>query len=94
MKIALKRFEDIRVKHMLCRGNHPLGECFELGAYGKSIVKKEGARANLSWSEDGKSFSINDKQIVAYDFARLHKEVVNAVAVRTAKLMLSWSPVS
>lgn len=45
----------------------------------------------MSWSEDGKSFSINDKKVILFEFTQLHKEVVDAVAVRTALLMLGWT---
>ena len=55
-----ERLEQIRVKYLLRGGFHPMGEMIELRAYGKSIVKKEGARANLAWAADGQSFSIAD----------------------------------
>lgn len=42
------RLEQVRTKHLLCGGFHPIGEMIELRAYRKSIAKREGARANLA----------------------------------------------
>jgi hypothetical protein len=42
------RLNDIRVKYLLRGGFSPMSEIIELKAFGKSIIKKEGARTNLT----------------------------------------------
>ncbi|KAH8648120.1 hypothetical protein BGZ61DRAFT_469785, partial [Ilyonectria robusta] len=59
-----ERLEAIRVKYML-RGCHsPLSELVELKAFGKSIIRQEGPRGNLTWALDGRSFTIGDNKVV------------------------------
>jgi hypothetical protein len=56
-----QRLDEIRLKYLLRGGYHPMGEIITMRAYGKQIVKKEGARANLAWDPDGQSFSIHGR---------------------------------
>ena len=88
----VKRFQGIRSRYMLRGGFHAMGECIDMRAYGRAIVKKEGARANLSWSGDGTSFSINDKKVQLLEFTSMHREVVTLVERSTMKLMFNWRP--
>jgi len=85
-----KRLEQIRLKYMLRGGFHPLGELFELRAHGKWVVKKDGARANLVWADDGQSFSINDKVIRLLDFTYLYKASMDQVERHLAQALLGW----
>ena len=88
----VQRLNRIRRKFLLRGGFHPMGECIELRAYGRGIVKKEGARANLSWAADGHSFSIRGSQIQLLDLARMHWDSVARVGARLSHLMLGWEP--
>jgi hypothetical protein len=42
------RLEEIRMKYLLRGAFSPMSEIIELKAFGKSIIKKEGARTNLT----------------------------------------------
>ncbi|KAH6985415.1 hypothetical protein EDB80DRAFT_590452, partial [Ilyonectria destructans] len=50
-----ERLEAIRTKYMLRGCYSPLAELIELKAFGKSIARREGARATLTWAPDGGS---------------------------------------
>ncbi|KAJ3455783.1 hypothetical protein MRS44_017265 [Fusarium solani] len=86
-----ERLEAIRTKHML-RGCHsPLGEILELKAFAKSIIKQEGSAGNLTWAQDGRSFTIgNDKVVELSDFCVTHHAAITRVQERVDEMMLGW----
>jgi hypothetical protein len=88
-----QRLEQIRSKYLFRGGFHPFGELIELRAYGKWVVKKEGARANLAWAADGQSFTINDQNFRLLDFTYIYKASIEQVTRRTSQLMLGYQPV-
>ncbi|KFZ18998.1 hypothetical protein V502_03895 [Pseudogymnoascus sp. VKM F-4520 (FW-2644)] len=89
----VQRLNTIRRRFLLRGGFHPMGECIELRAYGRGVVKKEGARANLSWAADGHSFTIRGSRVQLLDLARMHRDSVARVGDRLSRLMLGWEPV-
>ncbi|KAJ6436888.1 ATP-dependent DNA helicase pfh1 [Purpureocillium lavendulum] len=88
-----ERLQAIRTKYML-RGCHtPIGEILELKAFGKSIIKREGYRSNLTWSLDGQSFTIgNDKVVHLSDFCTAHRDAIWRVQEQVDEMMLGWKP--
>ncbi|KJZ70143.1 hypothetical protein HIM_10450 [Hirsutella minnesotensis 3608] len=88
-----ERLQGIRIKYML-RGCHtPIGEILELKAFGKSIIKKEGYRSNLTWSLDGQSFTIgNDKVVHLSEFCTAHRDAIWRVQEQVDEMMLGWKP--
>jgi hypothetical protein len=49
----------------MLRGSYsPLAELIKLKAFGKSIVRREGARATLTWAPDGGSFTIGNHKVI------------------------------
>lgn len=88
-----ERLQAIRTKYML-RGCHtPIGEILELKAFGKSIIKREGYRSNLTWSLDGQSFTIgNDKVVHLSDFCTAHRDAIRRVQEQVDEMMLGWKP--
>ncbi|PWI64550.1 hypothetical protein PCL_09563 [Purpureocillium lilacinum] len=88
-----ERLQAIRTKYIL-RGCHtPIGEILELKAFGKSIIKKEGYRSNLTWSLDGQSFTIgNDKVVHLSDFCTAHSVAIWRVQEQVDEMMLGWEP--
>jgi hypothetical protein len=63
-------------------------------AFCKSIIKKEGARTNLTWAADGQSFTIgSSSQVRLLDFTYMHKVAINHVEDRMYHMMLGWQPV-
>ncbi|KAJ4217439.1 hypothetical protein NW757_014639 [Fusarium falciforme] len=88
-----ERLEAIRTKYML-RGCHsPLGEILELKAFGKSIIKQEGSTGNLTWAQDGRSFTIgNDKVVELSDFCVTYHAAITRVQERVGEMMLGWKP--
>ena len=59
-----ERLEAIRQNYMLPGCHSPLGEIYELKAFGRALVKCEGPPGNLTWAQDGMSFTIGDNSIV------------------------------
>ena len=54
-----------------------MSEIIKLKAFGRSIVKKEGAQTNLTWAADGQSFTIgSSNQIRLLDFTYMHQAAV------------------
>jgi hypothetical protein len=87
------RLDSIRTKYLLRGGFSPMSEIIELKAFGKSIIKKEGARTNLTWAADGQSFTIgSSSQVRLLDFTYMHKVAVTHVEERIHHLMLGWQP--
>lgn len=87
-----QRLEQIRVKYLLRGGFHPMGEIIEMRAFGKQLVKKEGARANLAWASDGRSFSVNDRTVQLMDVVSLYRIAIEAVQTRVRQAMFHWQP--
>jgi hypothetical protein len=70
-----------------------MSEIIELKAFGKSIIKKEGARTNLTWATDGQSFTIgSSSQVRLLDFTYIHNVAVTHVEECMHYLMLGWQP--
>ncbi|KAH6977630.1 hypothetical protein EDB80DRAFT_738121 [Ilyonectria destructans] len=66
----------------------------ELKAFGKSIARREGARATLTWAPDGGSFTIgNHKVIRLSEFCTTYRAAIAQVQELVAELMLGWDPV-
>ncbi|KAJ6439190.1 hypothetical protein O9K51_08602 [Purpureocillium lavendulum] len=88
-----ERLQAIRTKYML-RGCHtPIGEILELKAFGKSIIKRDGYRSNLTWSLDGQSLTIgNDKVVHLSDFCTTHRDASWRVQEQVDEMMLGWKP--
>ncbi|PWI64582.1 hypothetical protein PCL_09512 [Purpureocillium lilacinum] len=88
-----ERLQAIRTKYML-RGCHtPIGEILELKAFGKSIIKREGYRSNLTWSLDGQSLTIgNDKVVHLSEFCTAHRDAIWRVQEQVDEMMLGWKP--
>jgi hypothetical protein len=78
----------------MLRGCHsPLGEILELKAFAKSIIKQEGSTGNLTWAQDGRSFTIgNDKVVELSDFCVAHHAAITRVQERVDEMMLGWKP--
>lgn len=89
----VQRLNRFRRRFLLRGGFHPTGECIELRAYGRGVVKKEGARANLSWAADGHSFTIRGSRVQLLDLACMHRDSVARVGDHLSRLMLGWEPV-
>ena len=88
-----ERLEMIRTKYMLRGCYSPLAELIELKAFGKSIVRREGARATLTWAPDGGSFTIgNHKVIRLSDFCSTYRTAIAQVQELVVELMLGWDP--
>ena len=88
-----ERLEAIRTKYMLRGCYSPLAELIELKAFGKSIVRREGARATLTWAPDGGSFTIgNHKVIRLSEFFTTHRAAITQVQELVTELMLGWDP--
>ena len=88
-----ERLEAIRSKYMLRGCYTPLAELIELKAFGKSIIRREGARATLTWAPDGSSFTIgNHKVIRLSDFCSTYHTAITQVQDLVTELMLGWSP--
>ncbi|KAH6972651.1 hypothetical protein EDB80DRAFT_596203 [Ilyonectria destructans] len=88
------RLEAIRTKYMLRGCYSPLAELIELKAFGKSIARREGARATLTWAPDGGSFTIgNHKVIRLSEFCTTYRAAIAQVQELVAELMLGWDPV-
>lgn len=88
------RLEEIRTKYLLRGAFSPMSEIIELRAFGRSIVKKEGGRTNLTWAADGQSFTIgSSSQVVIRDFTYMHHTAVVKVEERIGQLMLGWDPI-
>lgn len=56
----LVRLQRIRWKYLCRSGCHTMAYTLDLLFKGRSIAKKEGARANLSWSSDGQLLQIDN----------------------------------
>ena len=56
----LQRLQLIRQKYLCKGGPHAMAHILELLYQGRSIAKREGRRANLSWSPDGQILQIDD----------------------------------
>lgn len=88
-----ERLEAIRTKYMVRGCYSPLAELIELKAFGKSIVRKEGGRATLTWAPDGGSFTIgNHKVIRLSEFCTTYRAAITQVQELVAELMLGWDP--
>lgn len=87
------RLDDIRIKYLLRGAFSPMSEILELRAFGRSIVKKEGGRTNLTWAADGHSFTIGASDRVSLlDFTYMHHTAIKKLEERTSQLMLGWAP--
>ncbi|KAH7137817.1 hypothetical protein EDB81DRAFT_75097 [Dactylonectria macrodidyma] len=88
-----EHLEAIRAKYML-RGCHsPLSELVELKAFGKSIIKQEGPRGNLTWALEGRSFTIGDDKVVRLsEFCATYQAAIAQVRELVAEMMLGWEP--
>jgi hypothetical protein len=68
------------MKYLLRGAFSPMSEIIELKAFGKSIIKKEGARTNLTWAVDSQSFTIgSSSRIRLLDFTYMYKVAVTKV---------------
>ena len=88
-----ERLEAIRTKYMLRGCYSPLAKLIELEAFGKSIVRREGARATLTWAPGGGSFTIgNHKVIQLSEFCTTRRAAITQVQELVTELMLAWDP--
>jgi hypothetical protein len=88
------RLEEIRTKYLLRGAFSPMSEILELRAFGRSIVKKEGGRTNLTWAADGQSFTIRGSdRVTLQDFTYMHRVAVLKVEERIGLLMPGWEPI-
>jgi hypothetical protein len=89
-----RRLEEIRTKYLIRGAFSTMSEFLELRAFGRSIVKREGGRTNLTWAADGLSFTIgSSNQIALRDFTYMHHAAISKVEERVNQLMLGWEPV-
>lgn len=70
----------------MLRGCHsPL----ELEALRKSIIKQEGSKGNLTWAQDGRSFTVsNDKVIYLSEFCATFHAAIARVQEWVDEMML------
>jgi hypothetical protein len=72
------RLEEIRTKYLLRGSLGPVVEILELKAFAKAIVKREGVPSNLSWAQDGQSFTLCDnKRIRLFDFCTICHQAIS-----------------
>lgn len=87
------RISSISCKYLLWGCYTPFGELTKLKAFAKSIVKREGVPGNLTWTPDGRSFTIgNDKKVLLSEFCETHHKVVAIVQEQVDEMLLGWQP--
>jgi hypothetical protein len=68
----------VKKRSALSASRWPESGCrnFELKAFAKAIIKREGVPSNLSWAPDGQSFTLgNNKKIQLFDFCTIYPRV-------------------
>lgn len=94
----LERLQLIRKKY-LCRGGcHPMSRLLELLYRGRTIAKKEGARANISWLADGQVLQLcvgptqRQHQIEISQFRAMVWVTIQDCQGALKELMFDWRP--
>jgi hypothetical protein len=59
-------------------------------AYGRAVAKKEGPRANISWSLDKQTLDLNGQLIGMYSFHSMVWLAVQDAQIALRQLMFSW----
>lgn len=92
----LERLQLIRRKY-LCRGSaHPMSRPLELLWQGRSITKKEGTRANISWSTDSQVLTLRSHstqyQVSLSQIRTMVWITVQDCQTMLQQLMFDWQP--
>ncbi|KFZ15034.1 hypothetical protein V501_02916 [Pseudogymnoascus sp. VKM F-4519 (FW-2642)] len=89
----LDRLQRIQRKYLCRGGRHAMAHTLELLFKGRSIAKKEGARANLSWSSSEQLLQIDD--IGTFSMSQFRAMVwvtIQDCQRLLQKLMFEWRP--
>ncbi|KAF7944511.1 hypothetical protein EAE96_010902 [Botrytis aclada] len=93
----LERLQLVRKKYLCRGGSHPMSRLLELLWQGRSITKKEGARANISWSADSQVLTLQLRnthcQISTSQLRATVWVTIQDCQIMLHQLMFNWKPV-
>ncbi|KAF7959266.1 hypothetical protein EAE96_002780 [Botrytis aclada] len=93
----LERLQLVRKKYLCRGGSHPMSRLLELLWQGRSITKKEGARANISWSADSQVLTLQLRnthcQISTSQLRATVWVTIQDCQIMLHQLIFNWKPV-
>jgi hypothetical protein len=96
----LEQLQLMRKKYLCCGGSHLMARLLELLYWGRTIAKKEGAQANISWLANGQTLQLclglstsqRQYQINVSHFRAMVWITIQDCQDLLHKLMFGWRP--
>jgi hypothetical protein len=88
----LQRLREHQSKY-LCRGTgYPIDQLLDTLLTGRAMANKDGARTNISWSQDGKTLNLNKQLIDIDNFYNMVYMAIEKAQASLRQLMFNWEP--